>query len=146
LRPRRGARRTFGSRVWKTRGAAVIASLLTVGSGAVAAGASTQLAATESAFCHTILTFHAKAPTGTTYSSYQKWAKTYLGFWEKLAAQAPSSGSKKVLNELVNILKYEASAKNYKTLGTYVASHQLQWAAGWKAFAKDIEACAVSMY
>jgi hypothetical protein len=127
-------------------GAAVVASLLTLGTGAVGAGASTQRLATESAFCHTLLSFHSHAPTGTTYSSYQKWAKTYLPFWEKLASEAPSSGSRRVLNELVTILKYEANSANYKSLGAYIASHQTQWIAGWKAFTKDITNCALSMY
>ncbi|HVB71491.1 MAG TPA: hypothetical protein VND83_08330 [Acidimicrobiales bacterium] len=127
-------------------GGAVVASLLTLGAGSVSAGASTRVLATESAFCHTILTFHSHAPTGTTYSSYQKWAKTYLPFWEKLASEAPSSGSKRVLTELVTILKHEATVANYKTLGTYIASHQTQWIAGWKAFTKDITNCALSAY
>ncbi len=127
-------------------GGAVIASVLTLGAGAAGAGASTRVLATESAFCHTILTFHSHAPTGTTYTSYQKWAKTYLPFWEKLASQAPSSGSKRVLGQLVTILKYEATSTNYKTLGAYIASHQTQWIAGWKAFTKDITNCALSAY
>jgi len=120
--------------------------MLTLGSGAAGAGASTHLSASESAFCHTILTFHSKAPTGTSYSSYQKWAKTYLPFWEKLASEAPSSGSKHVLSELVAIIKYEASAKSFKSIGTYYLSHEVQWANGWKAFAKDVEACALTLY
>ncbi len=90
--------------------------------------------------------FHAKEPTGTSYKNYQTWAKTYLPFWEKLASEAPSTGSKKVLNELVTILKYYASSKNFSSLGAYAAAHEVQWANGWKAFAKDVETCAVSLY
>lgn len=146
----RGDVRTFAhARIQRSRallGAAVIASLLTLGSGAVGAGASTQLSATESAFCNTLLHFHAKAPSGTTYSSYQKWAKTYLPFWEKLASEAPSGSVKTVLNELVTIVKYEANAKNVQAIGVYMSTHQKQWLAGWKAFAKAAMSCATSMY
>ncbi|MFI5036392.1 MAG: hypothetical protein ACHQFZ_09345 [Acidimicrobiales bacterium] len=127
-------------------GGAVVASLLTFGAGAATAGASSQLSASQSTFCHTLLTFHAKQPTGSSYSSYQKWAKTYLPFWEKLASEAPSNGSKAVLNELVTILKYEANSSNYKSLGAYVAAHQIQWANGWKAFFKDVVSCETSLY
>jgi hypothetical protein len=123
-----------------------VASVLAFGMGVVPAGASKQLSASESSFCKTLLSFKAKEPTGTSYTAYQKWAKTYLPFWEKLASEAPSSGSKAVLNELVSIVKYEATSKSLKALGLYAASHEVQWANGWKSFAKDVEACAVAQY
>ena len=69
-----------------------VASVLAFGMGVVPAGASKQLSASESSFCKTLLSFKAKEPTGTSYTAYQKWAKTYLPFWEKLASEAPSSG------------------------------------------------------
>lgn len=124
--------------------AAVAASALVLSVGV--AGAATHVEASSSAFCKTILSFHAKEPTGTSYSSYQKWAKAYLPFWQKLASEAPSGATKTVLNELVTVVKYEASAKNYKALGAYYLAHQKQWTAGWKAFAKDIVSCATSLY
>ncbi len=124
----------------------VAASFLSMGLAVVPAGATRQLSASESAFCKTLLGFHAKEPTGTSYKNYQTWAKTYLPFWEKLASEAPSSGSKQVLNELVTILKYYATSKNLSSLGAYAAAHEVQWANGWKAFAKDVESCAVSLY
>jgi hypothetical protein len=134
-----------------TRGRALVggvaaASLLAMGLGVAPAGASGQLSASESAFCKTLLTFHAKEPTGSSYKSYQAWAKTYLPFWEKLASEAPSSGSRAVLNELVTVVKYEASAKNYQAIGAYIAAHETWWTNGWKAFAKDVMTCATSLY
>ena len=80
------------------------------------------------------------------FSTWQKWAKTYLPFWQKLASEAPSKGSKAVLNELVSIIKYEANAKNYTQIGAYVAAHEKWWTNGWASFAKDVEGCAASLY
>lgn len=102
--------------------------------------------ATESAFCHTLLTFHSKQPTGTSYTAWRNWAKTYLPFWEKLASEAPSASTKAVLNELVTILKYSANAKNYTQIGAYVAAHEKWWVNGWKAYAHDVMTCATSYY
>lgn len=127
-------------------GAAAAAAAAALALAAPVAGASSHATASESAFCHTILTFHSKAPTGTSFTTWQKWAKTYLPFWQKLASQAPSKGSKAVLNELVSIVKYEANAKNYTQIGAYVAAHQKWWTNGWAAFAKDVEGCAAALY
>jgi hypothetical protein len=110
------------------------------------AGAARQVSASESAFCKTLISISKfKQPTGTNYKNYQTWAKDYLPYWEKLASQAPAN-TKNVLNELVTILKYYASSKNLSGLGAYAAAHEVQWTNGWKAFAKDVETCAMSLY
>jgi hypothetical protein len=127
-------------------GGAVAASLLTVGVAAGPAGAGTLRVASQSAFCHTILTYHPTQPKGTSYTSYQKWAKTYLPFWTKLASEAPSGAAKTTLNELVTIIKYEANAKTASAVGAYLAVHQKQWINGWKAVTKAILNCATSLY
>lgn len=108
-------------------------------------GAATIRSASPSAFCTTIYTFHATAPTGINYASYRKWAKANLSFYKKLASEAPNTKTKKVLNELVTILKYEAKQKNLKALAKYIAKNQKQWANGWKAFAGAVLSCAKSL-
>jgi hypothetical protein len=119
--------------------------LVSVGVAAPATGASTYATASQSTFCKTLLSFHATAPTSSNYKSYQAWAKTYLPYYQKLAAQAPNAKVKRVLSELVTILKYESSA-NLKQLGLYVTANRVKWTNDWKAFATSIIACATSMY
>ncbi len=128
---------------------AVAGSVLVVSMGVAVASSgasSTYVSASPSAFCTTLLTFHAKAPTGTNYKSYRAWAKTYLPFWKKLASEAPNKATKKVLGELVTIVKYEANAKSEAALGKYISTHQTQWTNGWKAFSTAAVSCATSMY
>ncbi|MDE3065472.1 MAG: hypothetical protein KGJ36_07365 [Acidobacteriota bacterium] len=126
--------------------AAVAASLLAIGVGVLPAGAATTREAAPSAFCHTIMTYHPTQPKGTSYTSYQKWAKTYLPFWQKLAGEAPNAKVKNTLNELVAIIKYDATSKSAALIGAYMASHQKAWLNGWKAVVAAIVSCASSYY
>jgi hypothetical protein len=119
--------------------------MVSLGVAVPTSGATTLRYASPSAFCTTIYSFHGTAPTGTNYNAYPKWAKTNLSFYKKLASQAPNAKTKKVLNELVTILKYEAKQKNLKTLGKYIAKNQKQWSNGWKAFAGAVLSCAKSL-
>lgn len=120
--------------------------MVSLGMAVPTSGATTLRYASPSAFCTTIYSYHATAPTGTNSNSYRTWAKTNLPFYKKLASQAPSAKTKKVLNELVTILKYEARQKNLKALGKYIVKNQVQWANGSKAFAASVLACAKSLY
>ena len=110
-----------------------------------ASGAATVRSASPSAFCTTIYTYHPTAPSGTSYSSYRKWAKSYLGFYQKLASEAPNKTTKKVLNKVVTVLKYESSQKNLKALGLYVAKNQKYWVKASKSLAASIVSCAKSL-
>jgi len=125
-------------------GAAAIL-VLSLGVAVAPSGASSSyVSASPSAFCTSIISYHAKAPSGTNYASYRSWAKTNLPFFQKLASQAPNAASKTVLNELATIIKYEASTSNYKALGAYLVKNKTQWANGWKAFAAAVLNCAKS--
>ena len=119
--------------------------MVSLGVAVPTSGATTLRYASPSAFCTSIYSFKGTPPTGTNYNAYPAWAKTNLPFYKKLASEAPNAKTKKVLNELVTILKYEASQKNLKALGTYIAKHQKQWTNGWKAFAGAVLACAKSL-
>lgn len=125
-------------------GVAVATLAMSLGA-AVPSGASS-LSADKAAYCHTLLTFHSKAPTGSSAKGYQAYAKAYLPLWTKLASEAPNDASKTVLNEVVKILKYEAHSKNLKVMSLYIASHQKQWVKGWSQFSKDIISCASTLY
>ena len=63
----------------------------------------------------------------------------------KLASEAPNSATKKVLNEIVTVLKYESSQKNVKALGLYVAKNQKYWVKASKSLATAIISCAKSL-
>ena len=119
--------------------------MVSLGVAVPASGAATVRSASPSAFCTTIYTYHATTPTGTNYANYRKWAKSYLGFYQKLASEAPNSKTKKVLNEIVTVLKYESSQKNLKALGLYVVKNQKYWVKASKSLAASIISCAKSL-
>ena len=125
----------------------IAAAVMTVGLGAASpSGAATTLRyASPSAFCTTIYSYHVKPPTGANYSSYRAWAKANLGFYQKLASEAPNGKAKTALKEIVTILKYEASAKNLKSLGKYVVKNQKSWVNFSKSLASAIINCAKSL-
>lgn len=127
-------------------GAAGAALAATLALAAPLALSASPASASESAFCKTLLTYHPTQPKGTSFTSWQKWAKQYLPWWQKLASEAPSASARAVLNELVKVVKYEAGATSYTQIGAYVAAHEKWWTNGWKAYAKDIMGCATSMY
>jgi hypothetical protein len=127
----------------------VVASAMLVGSLGVAVpsgSASSVKWAASSAFCKTLVSLEkVKPPSATNYKTYRAWAKTYLPYYTKLAAQAPSS-AKGVLTELVTILKYESNAASAIKLESYVATHTKQWTNGWKAFTTAAVSCVSQMY
>jgi hypothetical protein len=124
---------------------AAAAMIVSLGVAVPASGAATVRSASPSAFCSTVYTYHPTAPSGTNYANYRKWAKSYLGFYQKLASEAPNSATKKVLNEIVTVLKYESSQKNVKALGLYVAKNQKYWVKASKSLAAAIITCAKSL-
>ena len=126
-----------------------LASAVLVGSLGVAvpsSSASSVKWAAPSAFCKTLVSLEkVKAPSASNFKTYRSWAKTYLPYYTKLAAQAPKS-AKGVLSELVTVLKYESNATSALKLESYVATHTKQWTNGWKAFAKAAVSCVSQMY
>jgi hypothetical protein len=96
-----------------------------------------------SAFCKTMFTYRPVAPpTAVTTKSYRKWAKSILPFYEKLASEAPNVKTKVILNEIVTILKAEASSTSLKGLESYIFAHHANFAKSSKALAQAIVACA----
>ena len=96
-----------------------------------------------SPFCKTMFTFKPVAPpTKISTSSYKKWAKSYLPFYEKLDSEAPNAKTKGILDEIVTILKYEASSSSLKSLETYIAANHSHFAKSSIALAQAIVACA----
>lgn len=140
--------RKFG-RGARTAGASVVTSaalMLSLGVGATSGGASEMKSASPSAFCPTLFALSKiKPPITSNPTSYRKWIKAYLPTWEKLASAAPA-GSKKVLVEIVVILKYEANMTNVAKMKAYVAKNTKAWTAGWRAFATATASCVTSAY
>lgn len=96
-----------------------------------------------SPFCKTMFTFKPVAPpTKISTATYSKWAKAYLPFYEKLDSEAPNAKTKAILDEIVTILKYEASSNSLKGLETYIATNHKNFAKSSIALAKAIIACA----
>jgi hypothetical protein len=96
-----------------------------------------------SAFCKTMFTYKPVAPpTKISTKSYQKWAKASLQFYEKLDSEAPNAKTKVILDEIVTILKYEASSSSLKSLEAYIAANHAHFAKSSIALAKAIIACA----
>lgn len=127
-------------------GATSAALVLSLGVGVASSGASTMKSASPSAFCTTLLSFSKiKQPAMSNATTYRKWIKAYLPTWEKLAAEAPA-GSKKVLSEVVVILKYEQNTTSALKMEAYVAKNAKAWANGWKAFATSAVSCVTSAY
>ena len=122
------------------------ALILSLGVGVASSGASRTKSASPSAFCTTLLSFSKiKEPSTSNLSTYRKWIKTYLPTWEKLASEAPA-GTKKVLSEVVVILKFEKNTANVMKEGSFIAKNAKVWAAGWRAFATDAISCVTSAY
>ena len=119
--------------------------MVSLGAAVPASGAATVRSASPGAFCSTIYTYHPTVPSGTNYANYRKWAKSYLPFYKKLTSEAPNTATKKVLNEIVTVLKYESSQKNLKALGLYVAKNQKYWVKVSKSLAAAIISCAKSL-
>ena len=119
--------------------------MVSLGVAVPASGAATVRSASPSAFCSTIYTYHPTTPSGTNYASSRKWAKSYLPFYKKLTSEAPNSATKKVLNEIVTILKYESNQTSLKALSTYVVKNQKYWVKASKSLAAAISSCAKSL-
>lgn len=96
-----------------------------------------------SAFCKTMFTYRPVNPPSTiSTKSYRKWAKALLPLYEKLATEAPNAKTKVILDEIVTILKAEASSTSLKSLESYIFAHHANFAKSSKALAEAIIACA----
>lgn len=101
--------------------------------------------AAPSAFCSTLMTYHATTPSVGTVAGYHAWAKAILPFYEKLQSTAPNTASKKTLTEIVTILKdYESSATMAKLIA-YETANRAHWITDTKALAAAIISCAKSL-
>lgn len=136
----------------KVRVAGSVSALSVLASSSVAltsSGAATRhLSASSSAFCSTLISFetkHPAPPTSINTNAYHAWAKSYLPLYEKLAANAPNAGSKKILNEVVTVLKYEAGAGSLAKLEKYILANKNTWTNAAKALTSAIVSCAGSL-
>jgi hypothetical protein len=120
------------------------AAVVTAGLALPLALDATPAAASQSAFCTTVFSYrsYAQAPKAYTIAGYHAWAKALVPFYEKLQSEAPTPASKKVLGEIVTILKYYEISATYPKLLAYEASHRAQWIAGTKSLAAAIASCA----
>jgi hypothetical protein len=118
--------------------------VLSLGVAVPGSGAAGSYSASESVFCKALIGFNfgKSAPKGSSLTAYKSWAKSILPLYEKLASDAPNAGSKKVLSELVIILKdYESSSSLQKLKASEIAN-QAAYLKGTKALIAAIVACA----
>jgi len=114
---------------------------------AVPSSGASSYSASESAFCKTLMGFATKepVPSGTSLNSYKAWAQKIIPFYEQLASEAPTTGAKKTLTELVTILKDYGSASSLSKLATYEAANHANYLKGTKALSAAIVSCAKSL-
>jgi hypothetical protein len=109
-------------------------------------GASTHQSASSSAFCKTIAKFAvAQPPVYITISTYHVWAKLYLPSYEKLASEAPTASVKKLLDDVVAVMKYEEKATSVSKLQKYVTANSALWKKSVSQLFKSNIACATNM-
>lgn len=101
-------------------------------------------ASSSSSFCTTLKSYKpSNPPSSIKTASYHAWAKTLLPFYEKLASEAPNAKTKQELNEIVTILKYEATSTTVTGLESYLAANSVAYANGVKAMVKAFMSCAL---
>src|SRR5487761_1897760 len=142
-----GSWATGGGRLTRAKVGSLVASvgLVLALATATASGAATNRSASQSAFCHTIMTINVKSPAMTSYKTYRAWAVAYLPTYQKLAAQAPNAAVKSMLNRIVSIMKATIKFTSIKTFAGYIATHRAQWANDWLALTKAIGVCISSI-
>jgi hypothetical protein len=121
-------------------------ALFTMGACVAGSGAAgSYQSASSGNFCKTIKTFAvAEPPTYVTISTYHVWAKLYLPAYEKLASEAPSSSVKKLLTEIVTILKFEEHATSLTKLEKYVVTNSAIWKKGVLQLTESTITCATA--
>jgi hypothetical protein len=135
-----------GARLRRVLAGSVLSATMGV---ALVAGpvATSSASASMSPFCKTLTTFHPKSPpSASNYTAYRTWAKQYLPFFQKLAAEAPNAATKTLMNDMVQYIKADINTTSAKALSAYMYAHRVQWAKGWKAFLTATMACVTSLY
>lgn len=118
-----------------------VASVLIVVSLGAPAGASSRPVAAPNPFCQAMIAVHPQPPTGVDYAAYRSFAKRYLAYYEKLDVRAPNVSVRRLLNQVIAIMKVEAATKNSTKLAAYVAAQQVVWFRDWTLFTKSIVSC-----
>lgn len=130
----------YRSRMLATGVAASAVLVLTLGAGVTNAGAS------SSAFCSTMTKLEAiKQPSSSKLSSYKTWLKTYEPYFAQLASEAPNASVKRVMTQMVTLMKYEENTSAAIKLEKYIAKNEKQWSADWEAYVKAAVACVTSV-
>jgi|GEM_PF-1246330 len=137
-------------RVRSTISAVALSGALVASVGALASpsGANTVKFAAPSPFCKTLLSFSSMkgAPSTANLTTYRHWIAVYLPKFETLDSQAPNASVKRVLDEIVAVLKSESSLTSAVKLQHYIVKNQKQWTNDWKVFATSAMSCVSSMY
>jgi hypothetical protein len=105
-------------------------------------GAATFKSSTINNYCESMIADHPTPPTNNNAAAYHAWAKQNLKYFEHLQSEANTAIAKSSLRVLVPILKVEATSSNKKSLGAYIASHEVTWVRGWTDFDKTVVVCA----
>ncbi len=132
------------SRVGALAGALALATSIGI---SAPAGANRLIAASPSPFCSTLMTFHPKPPKNSNnWTAYRAFAKSAIPTFERLAATAPNAGTKELMNQLVALLKFDASATSLSAYSTYWRTHLGHWEHDWQEFAAASLSCVKSLY
>jgi len=121
--------------------------VLSLGVAVPNSGAAKAPSASEATFCKTLIGFSVKfrsdaAPTGTGITAYHSWVKKVLPLYEELASEAPNTGTKTFLNELVTILKEYGTATSLSKLATTELANKAKYLKGTKELTTAIVGCA----
>ena len=122
----------------RRRGAALAATTVLLVSLGVAPSVGS---AAPNPFCQAMISVHPQPPTGTDYASYRTFAKKYLKYYEKLDARAPNASVRRLLNQVIAIMKVEAATSNRARLVAYVSAKQVLWNQEWTLFVKSVVSC-----
>lgn len=131
--------RIFALRHWGMLIASlVVASTLTV---------ATPASAGQSPFCRTLLAFHSHAPQNSQdWKSYRAFARTVLPTFKKLAATAPNSATRELMDQLVAQLTFDTQANSVNAFKGYWTSHLRHWEYDWQQFAAAELTCVKALY
>jgi hypothetical protein len=142
--------RQFGSRLRTSIAALTLSGVMlaSVGVAVDSGGASGMKLAGQSAYCKTLMSFSAikGAPSTKNLVAYRNWISAALPKFQKLQSQAPNASVKRVLGDLVVVLKSQSNATGAAKLQRAIAANQKQWVNDWKVFTSSALSCVTSLY
>jgi hypothetical protein len=120
----------------------VVATVTITCVGASSSGATSFRSSSINNYCESMIADHPTPPTNNNARAYHAWAKQNLKYFEHLQSEANTAIAKSSLRVLVPILRVEAATSNKRSLGSYIAMHEVTWVREWTDFDKTVVVCA----